>query len=396
MGASPALGTRGAAWLACALGLLAPAGAARAQGASEAWRPAALGYPSWSTLEGIDLTGSVGYHRSRASGRLAMAAQVDLSARITGAGTRVVAIGASVPGLWPRWRVLAALSSERLERFPYYGIGNGTLRDDALLDSIGEDYYRYRLLRSTAYLAVQREVGRSVRVHLAGQARHYRVRAAVGPSRLAADLTAGLSPDTGGAGGVEVRAGVVLDTRDFEPVPRRGVWLEAVVGHSVSAPFGRAYTRGLLGAREFLPVGRAVVALRQSLEAATDGIPLPVMAERLTTWGPEDHVGGYGTLRASRTGRWLAPERVVLAGEYRHPVETRIPGRVKPITLWIVPFLDVARLWGAGDGFAVRQLHGGAGLAGVAQFSRGGMVALSVGHSTDSPAQVLLGSGFAF
>ena len=396
MGASPALGTRGAAWLACALGLLAPAAVARAQGAPESWRPAALGYPSWSTLEGVDLWGSVGYHRPRASGRLAMAGQVDLTARITGAGTRVLALAASVPGLWPRWRVLAALASERLQRFPYYGMGNGTGRDEALLDSVGEGYYRYRLLRSTAYLAVQRELGGSVRVHAAAQARHYRVRVPAGPSRLESDLAAGLRPDTGRADGVELRAGVVFDTRDFEPVPRRGVWLEAVVGRSVSAPYGRAYTRGLLGAREFLPVGRAVVALRQSLEAATDGIPLPVMAERLTTWAPEDHVGGYGTLRASRTGRWLAPERVVLAAEFRTPVVVRVPGRAKPLTVWVVPFLDAARLWGAGDGFAVRQLHGGAGIAAVAQFSRGALVAVSVGHSTDSPAQVLLGSGFAF
>ena len=375
--------------------LAAPA-AVRAQDGPGRWRPVGIAYPIYSTLEGVDLNASAGYLRHLATGRLATAAQVDLTLRLSSAGTRVVALAAAVPGLWPRWRVLARVASERFARFPYYGIGNDSRRVEAIEDSLGGGYYRYQLLRTTAFVAVQRELRPWLRLHLAAQARHYRARPRPGESQLAADLAAGRTADSGAGDGLELRAGVVVDTRDFEPLPSRGVRLEAVAGRSVAAPYGRSYTRGLLAGAVYLPVGRAVIAVREHLELATDRLPFSVMAERLTAWGPADHVGGFATVRASRTGRWLAPERLIVSAEARIPVQVSVPGRASAVTLWVGPFVDVARIWGAGEAFALRQVHGGLGVQATAQFSRGGTVAVSVGHSTDAPLQVLAGTGFAF
>lgn len=375
---------------------MAGAAAAPAQSPPGPWRRSSFAYPFYSDVEGLDLNATVGYHRTVPDGRLATAGAVDVALRYTGAGTRIVSLAAAAPGLRRGWRLLAVVSGERYARFPYYGLGNASVRSTALEDSLGPEYYKYDLWRATAFVAAQREVTSWLRIHVAAQGRHYRARALGRPTQLAADLAGGLAPDTGGSDGVELRAGVVADTRDFEPAPRRGVRVEAVLGRSVAAPFGAAYTRGLLSAAGYLPLGAAVVALRGWVEVATHGIPVPVMAERLTSWGPEDHVGGFATVRASWTGRWLAPDRAVMNAEVRMPLQLHLPTRRGADTLWVAPFADLARLWGAGGGFALSDLHGGVGVAVSLQTSRAARTTLSVAHSADAPLRILAGAGFAF
>jgi len=385
---------RGPAVPLCVLALAA--GPLPAQTAPPPWRRSVFGYPFYSGVEGVDLNATVGYHRASPEGRLATAGQVDLSLRYTGAGTRIVSLAGAAPGLRPGWRVFALVAGERYARFPYYGVGNASVRSAAIEDSLGPEYYKYDLWRATVFVAAQRELGPWLRLHVAAQARRYRVRPLGRPTRLGAELAGGAVADTGTAGGLELRAGLVADTRDFEPAPRRGTRVEAVVGRGVAALYGRSYTRALLLGAAYVPAGRAVVAVRGQVEVASRRIPLPVMAERLTAWGPEDHVGGFATVRASWTGRWLAPDRAVVNAELRVPVRIRIPTRPGADTLWVAPFADLARVWGAGESFGLSGVHGGAGVQLTLQMSRGGRTSLSVAHSADAPLRILLGAGFVY
>ena len=51
-------------------------------------------------------------------------------------------MGADLPGIWPRWRVLGIAVAEHLEEFHCYGVGNDRIDYDSTVALHGKDYFR--------------------------------------------------------------------------------------------------------------------------------------------------------------------------------------------------------------------------------------------------------------
>jgi outer membrane protein assembly factor BamA len=173
-------------------------------------------------------------------------------------------------------------------------------------------------------------------------------------TRLATDCTA--KAIVGCAGGFDnfLRLGISYDTRDFEPDPNRGVFLDAAVDAGTLALGSQYdYVRILGAARGYYsPIpDRAdlVLAGRATLEWQSSGTPFFSMDTFPFTEDPRTGLGGHRTMRGFRQDRFVGPTMAVVNGEVRWTF-----GRG---TLWhqrlafiAVPFVDVGRPFdGLGD-----------------------------------------------
>jgi len=385
--------TRRAARAAAALAAcvaLAAARPARAQSppAPDPWVYRVWLYPTYDGLEGFGGALSTGWRRAARPGPISSTAAIELDGAVTAAGTRTGQIVFDYPGLWPHWRFLALAGADRLERAPYFGLGNEPVGDTA--DAVR--YFRYSLLRTTFLSSVERDLGHHLRAQVGTQVRHYHAQPLGGDTTLLLrDLAAGAVDDTGRTTGVELRTGLLFDTRDEEFSPSRGVLVEALMGRGVGS---LAYTRYRFEADEFAPLGEmTVLGLRQSVELADRDIPFYVMYERLTDWRPEDGFGGPTTLRATLPGRFLAPNRAIVSVDLRYK-KIDFPLPTSPFRVWLVAFGDVGRLWMNGEQPDLTGLHWDGGVGGFLQISKGSMFGLDVGVSGTDGFQ--FGSAFTF
>jgi outer membrane protein assembly factor BamA len=352
-----------------------PTRAERAAATEREWRPTFLVYPLYDGLEGLSGYVVLGRRLPARRGPIANTAGWDVSAGISTSGSRSLHFTFDAPGWWPRWRLLAIVGAGRLQRAPFFGLGNAP--HDSTPDS--RRFYTYSLRRYTAFGAMQREVVPHVRALAVIQLRHYRaLPLSEDTTLLGRQLAAGATLDTGAASGAELRAGLLYDTRDEEVSPSRGVLVEALVGRGLA---DLAYTRYALGARLFIPVGEmTTIGLRQSVELADGALPFYVMYERLTSWRPEDGFGGPTTLRSHLPGRFLAPNRAVLSAEIRYrKIDVPIP--TSPFRIWFVGFADAGRVWMDGQSPSVADLHWDAGVGAFVQFSKSTLFGLNIGMS---------------
>ncbi len=387
---------------AAALALLAAALPVRAQTSRsappETWLFKWFVYPAYNSLEKVSGNVALSYRLPPRRGPEPATGGFELTGRISSAGTRAAQLAADFPGLWRRWRLLAIVAAERANRAPYYGLGNDTELDDSAEAANGDVFYhRYRLIRTTGFLAAQRDLTPRVRLHLGLQARHYRARANEGATRLGEDIAAGVVGDTGSTGGVELRTGILYDTRDEEATPSRGVFLEALVGRGVAGTVGSfSYTRWAFGAREFVPLGEfTTLGLRQQVELAGGGMPFFIAYERLTSWRPDEGFGGGTTLRANLPGRWLAPNRMLASVDLRYK-KYDIPFPRSPVRFWLVAFTDVGVVWDRGQQPDLGGLHGGVGGGFRLQYSKGGLFGIDLGWSPDARFEFATAFQFAY
>jgi len=336
-------------------------------------------YPTYNTDEGIEGWLSMGYRRPTNRLPPPVTESIMLDARYAASGTRGASISYDRTGRSRAWRLYSRLASERLNRAPYYGVGNDAPEIDSLT-SLSPPYYRYQLLRSTFYTVYERELIRDLRLHAAMQARHYRAHP-LGPTTLyAEDVAAGIVPDSGSANSAELRLGAVWDTRDEEATPSRGMYLEGMW----STSFGDLrYDRYLISARGFIPLDEFkswVLGLRQTTELATGSVPFYVSYERLTTWYLEDGFGGDRSLRLQPQGRYVAPNRWVASVDLRHKIYD-IPWPTNPVRLWALAFADLGRLWNTGEKPTVTNPHWSAGVGSRLQVSKGTVFGVDIGSS---------------
>lgn len=357
-----------------------------------------LVYPTFDFLEGLSLNGTFAYRKPPRRGPIPAVANWELTARISTSGTRGIQLVFDAPDRWDGWRWLAMAGIERAQRAPYFGLGRSTTLSDSAEEANGHvPYYRYGLLRSGAFVAVQRTVGTPrIRVLGAVRARHYRALPLDGGATLLADdLAAGrLSvADTGRHDVVELRYGVLYDSRNEEASPTTGLLLEAIGAASVSGP---GYGRTLLGARVYLPVGEfTTLALRAQLEAMTDDTPFWVQYERLTNWRPEDGFGGPATLRTVVPGRFLGPNRWLASVDLRYR-KYDVPLPTNPVRLWLVAFADAGQVFSAREPVSLPDVTADVGTGFRLQFSKGTLFGLDLGLNTDQVWGISTGLSFSF
>ena len=166
-------------------------------------------------------------------------------------------------------------------------------------------------------------------------------------TRLAEDCAAKLLVGCAGGRDDGLRLGISYDTRDFEPDPNRGVFLDAALDVGTAALGSQYdYVRFLAAARGYYsPIpDRAdlVLAGRATFEWQSSGAPFFSMDTLSFTEEPRQGLGGHRTMRGFRQDRFVGPVMALVNGELRWTFgrATLLHQRLAFIA---VPFLDVGR-----------------------------------------------------
>jgi outer membrane protein assembly factor BamA len=274
-------------------------------------------------------------------------------------GSYSFVVDAQAPAYWDDWRFALTLSAARANRLGYYGQGNDTHYDRDSITAARPYFYRVSRTTRSARFTVQRRVVGPVRVLAGGTLERTDFRELPGESWFQRDRLAGVvRPDEVPFNDRVVRAGIVLDWRDQEVDPHRGVFIEGLVGS------GRGYTRTTAGLRMYAhPLERLVLAARIAGEGMTGTPPLAAQLTMESSDGPFVAVGGYRSLRGYHDGRFVGPGKLLGGVEARYGL-VWFP-RVLEIKL--IAFYDVGRVFAQGESVRLTRdrLHssGGGGVA---------------------------------
>jgi outer membrane protein assembly factor BamA len=343
--------------------------------------------PAYSSLEGLAVGITGGWRKAPPPGPIPVGISIEPTAWVSTSGTRGIQLTLDYSGHWPGWRFLGIFGAQRSRRAPFYGIGNQTVTSDSLEQANGgvSHYYRYNLVRTTALVAIRRRLGGPLHLQVGAQWRHYAARTLAGlPTALGDTIQAGFTSDTGSSTGVELRGGLLLDTRDEEATPSQGIYLEALAARGLKGAGDFAYTRYAFGAREHIKLGDLTsLALRQSLELSDSRLPFYLAYERLTAWRPDDGFGGPTTLRSNLPGRWIGENRGLASVDLRYKYwDATWSG--SPFRLWLLAFADVGRVWSHDERFRAHDLHSGYGAGFRFQLSKGSLIGMDFGWSPDA------------
>ena len=320
---------------------------------------------------------------------------------LTTEGRRDVTLFVDAPALLPGgWRLSAFVGREQQLAQPYYGVGNETINDESATDGPNPYFYRFGRTRARATADLQHRIGGSSARLLRGG----------GFSRSVLDLTpfdSGTTLLAGQLSGVTpspnrdnyMRAGLVWDTRDREIGAHRGTWAELLV-QRVARPLGATsdYTRWTTTARQYVPLGsRLTFAQRVVAQGVEGDAPVSELSTVQSSYKQQEGLGGSSTIRGLPRNRYVGKALFLSNSEVRWRVAQGVR-RNKPVSLVLSTFLDAGRVWE--DRFdlstALRDLH--AGYGGGARLGVGNsfVVALDVGHSSESAAAVYIGLGYLF
>jgi len=305
---------------------------------------------------------------------------IDVGASTQGSYSFIV--DARAPAYWDGWRLGLTLSLTRANRLGYFGQGNGTMYDRDSTAGPGRFYF-YRVSRRTggARLTVQRRVTGPLRVLVGGTLERTAFRALPGVSIYQRDSVAPFNDAVG-------RVGVVLDWRDREVDPHRGVFAEALVGR------GRGYTRTSASLHAYVhPLERLVLAGRIGGENVTGIAPLAVRQTMETSEGPVVALGGFRSLRGYYDGRFVGPGKIVGGVEARYG----IVGTPRLFEVKLFAFYDAGRVFAPGESIRLTRhgLHAAIGGGVAMALLRNTLVLLEAGKGTES-AQVTFATAWSF
>jgi hypothetical protein len=261
------------------------------------------------------------------------------------------------PGLWNGWRLTAVVEARRDAEFEYFGLGNETVFDRALITDRDPDFFRVRRNRYAGCVELTRRL--------------------VGPLSLATrvglvkaefDPVGGNSVFLGDFGNAidqtdfQAGASLVFDTRDSEFTPRNGFLVETGVLGGIGS---EGYVR-------VTAVGRGYAALTPktvgAIRVGGSGIfGTPTLDARfvLPTWGDEIAIlGGRESFRGLRNQRLAGEHVLFLNAEVRQDL-FQFLGR----SIGVIGFVDAGRVFedeafrltlddfevGAGGGASIRM-----------------------------------------
>jgi Omp85 superfamily domain len=171
--------------------------------------------------------------------------------------------------------------------------------------------------------------------------------ATMATTRLRADCDSGRLVGCDGGRDNLLRFGLSYDTRDFEPDPNRGVFIDIAVDvGTVALASEYDYIRVLGAARGYLSpfpsLADLVLAGRVLLEVQSDGTPFWDMNTLPFTEDPRAGLGGHRTLRGFRQDRFVGPVMAAINGEVRWTfAHTRL--WKQNFAFIAIPFADLGR-----------------------------------------------------
>ena len=296
---------------------------------------------------------------------------------------------AQAPAWWEGWRARLTLTTARSNRMGYYGLGNDTQYAVDSLTTAGPYFYRVSRTSAAARATVQHRVFGPVRVLFGAALSRSTFRALPGPSVFREDLASGTGdPRTVPFTDKVIRAGVVVDTRDNEVDPHRGLLLEALLAS------GTGYTRTTAGAAvELHPFEPLVLAGRVAGEAMGGSPPLAAQQEMESSELPFLAVGGYRSLRGYHDGRFVGHGKLVGGLEARYAV-LWVPSLIE---LRLVAFYDAGRVFGPGEAarLTTRGLHGSGGGEVAVRLLRNSLLVVGYGRGSEG-GQLLFGTTWSY
>jgi outer membrane protein assembly factor BamA len=185
-----------------------------------------------------------------------------------------------------------------------------------------------------------------------------------------------------------VRAGLVLDTRDNEIDPHRGIAAEALFAS------GTGYTRTTASARLFVhPFRRLVLAGRLAAEGTGGNPPLAAMELMESSERPFVAVGGYHSLRAYYNGRFTGPGKLLGGLEARYAV-LLVPSLVE---VKLVTFYEAGRVFAPGEAVRLTTtgLHRAGGAEVAVRLLRNSLLVVGYGHGSDG-GRFVFGTGWCY
>jgi outer membrane protein assembly factor BamA len=312
-----------------------------------------------------------------------------LDASASTQGSYVVTADAQAPAYWDGWRFGLTLTAARANRLGYYGQGNDTPFDS---DSITPaSPYLYRVSRTTRALrlTVQRKIAGPLRVFAGGTLERTDFRELPGDSWFRRDRTAGtIRPDEVPFNDQVIRGGLVVDWRDQEIDPHRGVFAEAFVGS------GKDYTRTTAALRAYAhPFERLVLAARVAAERMTGTPPVSAQLTMESTDGPYVALGGYRSLRGYHDGRFVGPGKLIGGVEARYG----IVWAPRVLEVKIVAFYDFGRVFAPGEqiGFKRSGMHSSGGAEVAMSMLRNTLIVVGAGRGTEG-AQVIFATTWSY
>jgi outer membrane protein assembly factor BamA len=289
---------------------------------------------------------------------------------------------AQAPAYWDGWRLGLTLSLARANRLGYYGQGNTTVYDRDSTTGPGRSYfYRVSRVNRAARLTIQRKIAGPLRVLVGGSLEYTAFRALPGVTRYQRDS---IGPFVDRV----ARAGIVLDTRDVEIDPHRGVFAEAI------AASGRGYARTSTSLHVYAhPLERLILAARVGRETITGTAPLAVQQTMETSEGPVVALGGARSLRGYYDGRFAGPGKIVYGVEARYG----LMWAPRLLELKLIAFYDAGRVFDRNETVRLtfEGLHAAAGGGVALSLVRNTLILLEVGKGTES-TQVTFASAWSF
>ena len=298
------------------------------------------------------------------------------------------------------WRTTAFVGHEQQLATPYYGVGNATSYDSTLERGATRYFYRYGRTRDRASLDLQHGLGHpSVRVLLGAGVSNDNIDLTPfdsGTTLIQRDLS-NIAPPKAHTN--FVRAGITWDSRDREIGARSGTWADLLVSRTDKAlGASTSYTRWTATARHYQPIGSRITLANRLLAQNTIGdAPFYVLSEIQTTQKPQDGLGGSGSVRGMPKNRYVGKGILVSNNELRwHAADFGLLGRQSSLVL--SSFFDAGRVWS--DGVQVsrvfEELHAGYGGGARLGFGSSFVIAVDVGHSSQSAAPIYIGLGYLF
>ena len=251
------------------------------------------------------------------------------------------------------WRIRGTVDFSRNDFAHYFGNGESTLGPlrfpgspeafgnlDAYLDALDqvtnkETYARfinYKEQRSLLDLAIQRDTfGGLLRPFVGLQVAYYDIGDYTGenyeggviqPTKLRTDYEDGRVLGFNGGWDNALQIGLTWDTRDFEPNPTRGLFLQALGRFSLKAIGSRYnYAQFKLGGRFYQPLWfertGLVLAGRLDYVAQAGDIPFYAMPNIPGIDTAAQGLGGFRTLRGYAQNRFVAKNAAIASTELR-------------------------------------------------------------------------------
>jgi outer membrane protein assembly factor BamA len=196
-----------------------------------------------------------------------------------------------------------------------------------------------------SYSDIEDYAGQRVDVDVGGTS----VRATQGPTRLAEDCAAQVITGCGGGWNNYLRLGLAFDTRDFEPDPNRGVFIDLALDVGTGL-LGSEFdwARLMLAPRSYVPLLPSltdlVLATRATLVIQSRDTPFFGMNLIPYTEDPRPGLGGLRTLRGYKQDRFVGPVMTLFNAELRWTF-ARTPAFGQRFAWMVVPFIDLGAVY---------------------------------------------------